>query len=168
MSAPYYDAVLWAAANGVTTGSTATAFGPDLNCTRAQIVTFLWRASGSPKPQSASHRFTDVTPGAYYEEAMLWAVEKGITTGTSETTFSPEQSCTRAQAVTFLYRTAGSPAVSGGSAFTDVPANAYYASAVQWAVQRNITTGATANTFAPEANCLRGQIVTFLYRYFAQ
>ena len=165
-SAYYYDAVLWAVGKGVTTGTgDGTTFSPNDPCTRAQIVTFLWRAYGKQKPTTIVNPFTDVKSGDYYYDAVLWAVEKGITAGTGDgTTFSPNDPCTRAQAVTFQWRAAGKPAVSGGSSFTDVVSGSYYADAVAWAVVKNITTGATNTTFNPNGTCTRGQIVTFLYR----
>ena len=160
----YYDAVAWAVENGVTNGTSATTFGPDVTCTRAQMVTFLWRAAGSPKPESTVNPFTDVSASAYYYDAVLWAVEQGITNGTSATTFSPNATVTRGQTVTFLWRNAGSPA-SSGSTFTDVAADAYYTAAVTWAASEGITSGTSASTFSPDSDCTRGQIVTFLYRY---
>ena len=159
----YYDAVLWAVEKGITVGTSAATFSPDTVCTRAQIVTFLWRAAGSPAA-SGSNPFTDVSQGSYYYDAVLWAVSQGITAGTSATTFSPDTACTRAQAVTFLYRAAGSPAANGSDPFTDVFSGAYYAGAVQWAVGRSITHGTSTTTFSPDAGCTRAQIVTFLYR----
>ena len=158
----FYDAVLWAADKGITSGVTDTLFAPNASCTRAQMVTFLWRANGSPVVDYAMN-FTDVPADAYYADAVRWAVSKGITSGTSATTFAPDMTVTRAQTVTFLYRAAGTPAVSGGS-FADVDANAYYADAVAWAVAEGITSGTSATTFSPDAACTRGQIVTFLYR----
>ena len=158
----YYDAVLWAAENGITGGVDDTHFAPDASCTRGQMVTFLWRAAGSPKV-SGSNPFSDVSADAYYYDAVLWAVEKGITSGTSATTFAPDATVTRGQTVTFLYRAAGSPAASG-SGFSDVSSDAYYADAVAWAVQQNITTGTGNGQFSPDADCTRAQIVTFLYR----
>ena len=158
----FYDAVLWAADKGITSGVTETLFAPNSSCTRAQMVTFLWRANGSPVVDYAMN-FTDVPADAYYADAVRWAVSKGITSGTSATTFAPDMTVTRAQTVTFLYRAAGTPAVSGGS-FADVDANAYYADAVAWAVSEGITSGTSATTFSPDAACTRGQIVTFLYR----
>ena len=166
-NAYYADAVKWAVENGVTEGTSANTFSPDMSCTRAQMVTFLWRAAGSPAPKSTVNPFTDVQSGAYYYDAVLWAVEQGITSGTSATTFAPDVICTRAQAVTFLYRAAGSPAVTGGS-FADVAADAYYADAVAWAVSENITAGTGGNLFSPDVACTRAQIVTFLYRYMAK
>ena len=158
----FYDAVLWAADKGITSGVTETLFAPNSSCTRAQMVTFLWRANGSPVVDYAMN-FTDVPADAYYADAVRWAVSKGITSGTSATTFAPDMTVTRAQTVTFLYRAAGTPAVTGGS-FADVNANAYYADAVAWAVAEGITSGTSATTFSPDAACTRAQIVTFLYR----
>ena len=160
----YYDAVLWAVANGVTTGTSATTFSPDAPVTRAQAVTFLWRAAGSPAPKSMNS-FADVPADAYYAKAVAWAVENGITSGTGGGKFSPNATCTRAQIVTFLYRAAGSPAVSGGSVFSDVKADAYYADAVTWAANKGITGGIGNGLFGSDNNCTRAQIVTFLYRY---
>ena len=159
----YYDAVKWAAETGVTTGVGDGLFAPEWVCTRGQIVTFLWRASGSPAPKATELPFTDVAADAYYAQAVLWAVENGITNGTSETTFSPDQICTRAHAVAFLYRMSGSPAAAG-STFSDVAADAYYSTAVAWAVEKGITNGTSGTTFSPDDTCTRGQIVTFLYR----
>ena len=162
-SAYYYDAVLWAVENGITNGTSATAFSPNAPCTRAQIVTFLWRASGSPEPKNMSS-FTDVSTDAYYAKAVAWAVENGITSGTGAGKFSPNATCTRAQAVTFLYRAAGSPQVSGRTAFNDVPAAAYYADAVAWAEEHGVTGGIGSSLFGCGNHCTRAQIVTFLYR----
>ena len=158
----YADAVAWAVEQGVTTGTGANTFSPDLSCTRAQMVTFLWRANGSPVVDYAMD-FTDVPADAYYADAVRWAVSKGITSGTSATTFAPDMTVTRSQTVTFLYRAAGTPAVSGGS-FADVAADAYYADAVAWAVKEGVTSGTGGNSFSPDAPCTRAQIVTFLYR----
>ena len=163
----YADAVKWAVDKGITNGLTATTFGPNNSCTRGQMVTFLWRAAGSPKA-SATNSFTDVASGEYYYDAVLWAVEKGITNGTTATTFSPNATVNRGQTVTFLYRYAGSPAATGTTSFTDVAADAYYANAVKWAVAEEITNGTSSTTFAPASNCTRGQIVTFLYRQIAE
>ena len=160
----YYDAVEWAAAKGVTKGTSDTTFSPDQTCTRGQTVTFLWRAAGSPAPTGKENPFTDVTSSDYFYDAVLWAVEKGITKGTSETTFSPSQTVTRAQVVTFQYRLAGSPAAQGTSPFTDVAADSYAKDAIQWAVEKGITKGTSETTFSPDNGCARGQIVTFLYR----
>lgn len=160
----YYDAVLWAVDKGITTGVSATRFDPNGSCTRAQAVTFLWRAMGSPAPTGASMSFTDVAADSYYYNAVLWAVENGVTTGTSETTFSPDAPCDRGQIVTFLHRAMKSPAASAQSTFSDVAADAYYAQAVAWAVENGVTTGTGDNAFSPAASCSRSQIVTFLYR----
>ncbi len=169
-NAYYADAVAWAVENGVTNGATSTTFDPDGDCTRAQIVTFLWRACNKPEPKSTVSPFTDVTdPGAYYYKAVLWAVENGITNGATSTTFDPNGTCTRGQAVTFLWRAAEKPSASGGSAFTDVTdPGAYYYDAVRWAVENHITDGKTSTTFAPGETCTRGQIVTFLFRDLAE
>lgn len=161
----YYDAVLWAAQKGITGGMSDTLFAPNAACTRAQIVTFLWRAAGSPEPKQLSS-FADVPADAYYAKAVAWAVENGITEGTSDTTFAPGTICTRAQGVALLYRAAGSPAVSGSAAFTDVPIDAYYADAAAWAEQKGITGGIGNGLFGPHNNCTRAQIVTFLYRMY--
>ena len=158
-----YEAVKWAASEGITGGIGNNLFAPGLPCTRGQIVTFLWRAAGSPAPKSMSS-FADVPADAYYAKAVAWAVENGITGGTGDGKFSPDATCTRAQAVTFLYRASGSPAVSGSAAFSDVAADAYYASAVQWAEKNGITGGIGNGLFGSGDNCTRGQIVTFLYR----
>ena len=160
----YADSVAWAVENNVTSGVSATSFAPNASCTRGQMVTFLWRANGSPEPKSTATSFTDVKSGAYYEKAVAWAVENNVTTGTSATTFSPGATVTRGQSVTFLWRANGSAAAAGASAFTDVAASAYYASAVAWAVENNVTNGTGAATFSPNADCTRAQIVTFLYR----
>lgn len=164
-SAYYYDAVAWAVENGVTGGTSATTFSPNAACTRAQAVTFLWRAAGSPAPKSSVNPFADISASAYYYDAVLWAVERGITAGTSATTFSPDATCTRAQIVTFLYRAVGTT-TSGTNPFVDVADNAYYAAAVKWAVAEGVTAGTSASTFSPDASCTRGQIVTFLYRAY--
>ena len=160
----YEDAVVWAVEKGITSGTSAVTFDPNGNCTRAQAVTFLWRAAGSPAPKTKVMPFTDVPSGSYYYDAVLWAMEQGITKGTSDTAFSPNASCTRAQIVTFLWRANGSPAVSGNSAFTDVASDAYYAAAVTWAEKNNITGGIGGGLFGSNNNCTRAQIVTFLYR----
>ena len=160
----YEDAVDWAVANGITTGTAAAHYSPDGICTRAQAVTFLWRAAGRPAPESRTMPFTDVPADSYYYDAVLWAVENGITKGTSSTTFSPDDTCTRAQIVTFLWRSEQSPAAGSSNPFTDVSADAYYADAVLWAVKEAITTGTTRTTFSPDAECTRAQIVTFLWR----
>ena len=160
----YYEcAVVWAAANGITNGVGNGLFGVDAPCTRAQAVTFLWRAAGSPAPEISAMPFTDVPVGSYYYDAVLWAVENGIAKGTSETMFGPDASCTRAQIVTFLYRAFGTP-TGGDAAFADTTPNAYYAEAVRWAVATGVTTGTSNTTFSPNADCTRAQIVTFRWR----
>ena len=158
----YADAVAWAVREGITTGTGANTFGPDLSCTRAQMVTFLWRANGSPKATGVNP-FADVSADAYYYDAVLWAAEQGVTSGTSATMFSPDAVLTRGQTVTFLWRANGAPAVSGGS-FGDVAPDAWYANAVAWAVSEGVTSGTGGNKFSPDAPCTRAQIVTFLYR----
>lgn len=163
----YADAVKWAVEKGITNGLTATTFGPNNSCTRGQMVTFLWRAAGSPAA-TGTNSFSDVASGEYYYNAVLWAVEKGITNGTSATTFSPNATVNRGQTVTFLYRYAESPAATGESSFTDVAADAFYADAVKWAVAEEITNGTSSTTFSPASNCTRGQIVTFMYRQMAE
>ena len=160
----YYDAVLWAVENGITTGVSASRFDPNGVCTRAQAVAFLWRAAGSPAPRSRTVPFTDVPVGSYYYDAVLWAVENGITEGTSDTTFSPDATCSRAQIVAFLWRSEKSPAAGTANPFADVKSTAYYADAVLWAVKEDITKGTTNTTFSPDADCTRAQIVTFLWR----
>ena len=160
----YEDAVIWAVDKGITTGTSATTFNHNGICTRAQAVTFLWRAAGSPEPKTSTMPFTDVNAGSYYYDAVLWAVENGITEGTSDTTFSPNATCTRAQIVAFLWRSEKSPAAGTANPFTDVKASAYYADAVLWAVKHNITVGTTFSIFSPDEECTRAQIVTFLYR----
>ena len=159
-----YDAVMWAVGRDITGGIGNYTFGPNLPCTRAQAVTFLWRAAGSPEPETRVMPFTDVPMGSYYYNAVLWAIENGITEGTSDTTFSPDATCSRAQIVTFLWRAGGSPAASGNSAFTDVASDAYYAAAVIWAEKNDITGGIGGGRFGSNNNCTRAQIVTFLYR----
>ena len=159
----FYDAVLWAVEKGITNGTSAETFSPEAPCTRAQIVTFLWRAAGSPVVNYAMD-LSDVSEDAYYAEAVRWALSEGITTGTGADQFSPGATCTREQAVTFLYRAAGSPAVSGESAFEDVGADDYYARAVAWAAQNGVTNGISQALFGTGSDCTRAQIVTFLYR----
>lgn len=160
----YEDAVDWAVENGITKGTDNTHFSPDGICTRAQAVTFLWRAAGSPKPETRTMPFTDIPAGSYYYDAVLWAVENGITKGTSNTTFSPNMTCSRAQIVAFLWRSEKSPAAGTANPFADVKSTAYYADAVLWAVKEDITKGTTNTTFSPDADCTRAQIVTFLWR----
>lgn len=160
----YEEAVDWAVEKGITTGTGNNYFTPDGICTRAQAVTFLWRVAGSPTPKTEAMVFEDVLDGSYYYEAVLWAVENGITVGTSATTFSPELTCSRAHIVTFLWRAANSPSAKTANPFTDVAADAYYIDAVLWAVKHKITVGTTLSTFSPDEGCTRAQIVTFLYR----
>lgn len=160
----YEEAVDWAVEKGITTGTGNNYFTPDGICTRAQAVTFLWRVAGSPTPKTEAMPFEDVLNGSYYYEAVLWAVENGITVGTSATTFSPELTCSRAHIVTFLWRAANSPSAKTANPFTDVAADAYYIDAVLWAVKHKITVGTTLSTFSPDEGCTRAQIVTFLYR----
>ena len=161
----FYDAVLWAAEKGITSGTDATHFSPNAACTRAQIVTFLWRAAGSPEPKGTGS-FADVPADSYYTKAVAWAVENGITGGTGDGKFSPDATCTRAQAVTFLYRASGASAVSGNAAFSDVATNAYYAAAVKWAEKNGVTGGIGGGLFGSGNDCTRAQIVTFLYRTY--
>ena len=163
-SAYFYEPVLWAVENGITSGTSATKFSPYEGCTRGQVVTFLWRAAGCPEPESSYNPFSDVSSNAYYHDAVLWAAEEGITTGTSRTRFEPNATVTRGQTVTFLWRWDGEPETESRSTFRDVSAGAYYADAVSWAVEMGITNGTTAATFAPNQTCTRAQIVTFLYR----
>lgn len=161
----FYESVLWAAEKGITSGVAKNRFDPNGGCTRAQVVTFIWRAMGSP---SASGRtgFTDVPTGAYYAEAVRWAVKNGVTNGTSANRFSPDAPVTRAQVVTFLWRAKGEQRAKSAASFTDLKKNAYYLDAVSWAVEKKITTGTSRTAFSPESVCTRGQIVTFLYRCF--
>ena len=160
----YEDAVAWAVENGITTGTDSMHFSPDDVCTRAQAVTFLWRAAGSPKPESSTMPFTDVPRDSYFYEAVLWAVENGITNGTSDTAFSPDAKCSRAQIVAFLWRSESTPASGSSNPFADVHTSAYYAKAVLWAVEEDITKGTSATRFSPDMHCTRAQIVTFLWR----
>ena len=160
----YEDAVKWAVDKAVTSGKTVTTFAPNESCTRAQAVTFLWRAAGSPEPTASEMTFTDVKADSYYYKAVLWAVENKITSGMSDTLFAPDATCSRSQIVTFLYRMQNSPESKAENPFTDVKADAFYANAVLWAVENGVTTGASATTFDPAGDCTRGQIVTFLYR----
>lgn len=164
----YAAAVEWAVAEQITNGMTADTFAPEAACTRGQIVTFLWRAAGKPMPDGMDNPFVDIKQDDYYYVAVLWATELGITTGTSETTFSPADGCTRGQVVTFLWRYAAASASDGDNPFTDVLPTAYYAPAVLWAVQNEITNGTTPTTFSPDQTCTRAQIVTFLYRALAE
>ena len=159
----YNQAVQWAQEKGITDGISSNLFGPKQPCTRSQIVTFLWRAAGSPEPKGTAAGMTDVVPGSYYAKAVAWAIENGITTGTAEGTFSPDATCTRAQAVTFLARAQNAKA-TGKTAFSDVPTDSYFADAVAWAQANGVTTGTSETTFSPDSDCTRAQIVTFLYR----
>ena len=163
-NAYFADAVKWAVDKGITNGLSDTMFGPYESCTRAQIVTFLWRAAGSPEPKTASS-FTDVPVSAYYAKAVAWAVENGITNGMTETTFAPNATCTRGQSVTLLHRALKGTA-SGSANFTDVKSDAFYADAINWAVASDVTNGTSATTFSPNADCTRAEIVTFLYRTY--
>ena len=160
----YFKGVLWASNTGVTQGVDATHFSPGDTCTRAQVVTFLWRAAGEPVPESMDNPFVDVKAGKFYYKAVLWAAQQGITSGIDATHFAPDQSCTRAQVVTFLYRAKGEPQSTRPAGFADVPSNRYYYDAVNWAYEQKITSGVTTSKFAPDLPCTRGQIVTFLYR----
>ena len=162
------EPVEWALKNGITTGATDITFAPDGDCTRAQIVTFLWRAAGSPEPTGTSQSFADVDADDYFAKAVLWALENGITTGVTDTTFAPNAVCTRAQTVTFLHRAAGKPATEQGSAFDDVTADSYYAQAVAWAEANGITKGIGGSLFGSLDECTRIQIVTFLYRFLGE
>ena len=162
----YYTPVLWAVANGITAGTAADKFSPDDPCTRAQVVTFLWRGEGKPEPTQTEHPFTDISAGEFYYKAVLWAVEEGITVGTAPDQFGPDDPCTRAQVVTFLWRAMGEPDPSSTShPFTDVTAEDFYYKAMLWAVEEGITVGLTPTSFGPDATCTRSQIVTFIYRY---
>lgn len=161
----YYDAVQWAVGKKITSGTSATTFTPDGICTRAQTVTFLWRSQGSPKAAGAENPFTDVSKDAYYYDAVLWAVEQGITNGTSAATFSPDATVTRGQTAAFLWRVAKQPQVDQtANPFADVTQDAYYYNAVLWAVAKEITNGTSSTTFSPDQGCTRAQIVTFLWR----
>jgi hypothetical protein len=159
---------MWAVKEGITNGTSATTFTPNASCTRAQMVTFLWRAAGSPKALTTTCIFTDLDEEAYYYEALLWAVENGITNGTGETSLSPNATCNRSQMAAFLYRNAKSPAVNGNHSFIDVKSDAYYNDAVIWAAAEDITKGTGDTSFSPNADCTRAQMVTFLYRYLAK
>ena len=163
----YYQPVLWAVENDITAGTSATTFSPNQACTRAQAMTFLWRAEGCPEPRSTSNPFVDVKPDAYYYKAVLWAVENKVTAGVSATQFAPDEECTRGQIMTFIHRAAGSPSVSGSNPFRDVKTSDYFYRPILWAVKNNITNGMSATEFGPDNSCTRGQIVTFLYRYYA-
>lgn len=166
-NAYYYDAVVWAAKEGITDGTSDTTFSPDWGCTRAQMVTFLWRANGCPEPSQTECVFEDVDLSSYYGKAVLWAIEQGITDGTSETTFSPEMVCSRAHMATFLFRMSKGNALGSGHPFVDVPANEYFSEPVQWAYENKITDGTSDNTYSPHNSCSRAQMVVFLFRLLA-
>ena len=160
----YFAPVIWAVNNGITSGLDETHFGPDALCNRAQVVTFLWRAAGKPEPESGVNPFRDVPAGSFYEKAVLWAFETGITTGTDASHFSPDMPCNRAQVVTFLHRSRGCPEPTVTTSFPDVTSGSFYHKAVLWAAQREITVGMDGGFFRPDLSCSRAQIVTFLYR----
>ena len=159
----YYVPVYWAVQNGITSGTSKTEFTPNAGCTRGQIMVFIWRANGSPEA-TTTLKFTDVKEGSVYYKAIQWAVENGITAGTTATTYSPSQICTRAQIMTFLWKSCGSPKTSGKVNFDDVKTTNYYYQAVQWAVKNSITSGTTETAFSPDKTCTRGQAVTFIYK----
>ena len=162
----YYDPVMWAVQKGITNGTSATTFSPTKACSRAEVVTFLWRANGSPAPSSTDNPFSDVPAGQWYTDAVLWAVERGITTGTGGGKFSPDKVCTRAEVVTFLKRAVAKNVSTSESEnpFVDVADGQWYTEAVLWAVEKGITTGTGGSYFSPNMTCDRAQIVTFLYR----
>jgi hypothetical protein len=163
----FYEPVMWAIENGITNGTSATTFGPNDQCMRAHVVTFLWRAVGSPEPTRTDNPFVDVKPTDFYYKPVLWAVENGITSGMDATHFGPTAYCNRAQVVTFLYRTMGNPTVGAATnPFTDVAAGSFYEKPVLWAVENGVTAGLSATSFGPNSICNRAQIVTFLYRAF--
>ena len=161
-----HDPIDWAVANGITSGTSATAFSPNSGCTRGQVVTFLWRAAGQPEPTITKNPFRDVKENDYYYKAVMWAVENEITAGTGENTFSPKNTCTRGQIVTFMYRANGKPESSGAqNPFGDVKSGDFFYEAVLWAVENDVTSGTSATAFSPRNTCTRAQVVTFLYRY---
>lgn len=160
----FFTPVLWAVNNGITNGTDETHFSPNMKCTRAQVVTFLWRAMGEPEPAAQECPFVDVPENSYYEQAVLWASQSGITTGVDESHFAPNRVCTRAEVVTLLWRSRGKPMVEGTDRFSDVKQGAYYHDAVAWAVEKGITNGVDGGKFGPDQTCTRAQIVTFLYR----
>ena len=164
----YYDAVQWAVGAGITEGTGNNHFSPNMICTRAQAVMFLWNAAGNPTPKTTDNPFVDVSESAYYYQAMLWAAGEGITEGTGNNCFSPNMVVTRSQIVSFLYRYAGSPAVENAASFADVPATAYYADAVAWAMAEGVTEGTGNNCFSPLRDCTRAEMVCFLYNYLAK
>ena len=162
-----HDPIDWAIVNGVTSGTSPTTFSPDATCTRGQFVTFLWAAAGCPEPTSSNNPFTDVTESDYFYKPVLWAVENGITAGTSPTTFSPNATCIRCQVVTFIWAYAGAPdPKTTEMPFTDVAEGDYFYKSVLWAVENGITAGTSATEFSPKADCTRAQVVTFLYVHF--
>ncbi len=160
----FYNPVLWAVNNKITAGVSSVKFGPGNVCTRGQIATFLWAKAGRPAPKTKANPFKDVKETDYFYNAVLWAVEHGITSGVSADRFAPNQTCTRAQTVTFLWAANGRHTVDGGASFSDVSASDYYANAVQWAVANDVTAGVGGGKFGPQRDCTRGQIVTFLYK----
>lgn len=162
----YAPAVAWAVEKGVTNGTSSTTFSPNADCNRAQMVTFLWRAAGSPAPKGSAARFADVKPDDYFAQAVAWAVENGVTNGTSDAAFSPYSPVTRAQAVTFLWRAQGRPAAAAGESYADVEAGSFYADAVRWAAAKNVTKGTGESTFSPSSTVNRAMSVTFLYRAY--
>ena len=164
----FYDPVVWAVGQKITTGTTTTTFSPSKACTRAESVTFLWRAFGCPEPTISECPFTDISEEDFYYKATLWACEKEITSGVTPTTFAPNDICSRSQIVTFLYRAKNKPVISGDVSFSDVPSGAFYESAVKWAAQNAITTGTSPTQFSPDKPCTRGEVVTFLYRTLAK
>ena len=161
-----FEPVLWAVEKGITTGTSKNHFAPERTCSRAEVVTFLWRAAGSPEPTTTANPFADVPAGSFYEKAVLWAVEKGVTNGVDSNHFNPAGTCLRAEVVTFLWRAKGSPASSTEITFTDVPAESFYANAVAWALEKGVTNGTSATTFGAAEACTRAQVVTFLYRAY--
>jgi len=160
----FYDAVIWAYENGITSGVSANMFAPEQSCTRGQVVTFLWRAKGQPEPVISENPFSDVCEGDYFYKAVLWAYENGITSGLSATEFGPGVTVDRSQVVTFMWRDAGMPACTGNNPFMDVSTGIYYHDAVLWAYENGVTAGLSATEFGPESPCTRGQVVTFLHR----
>lgn len=160
----YTDAIIWAAKNNITSGYTATSFLPDGQCTRGQVVTFLWRLAGQPEPTNSESGFADVMDNAYYTKAVTWAAERGITTGVDDTHFAPDATVTRAQFVTFLWRYLDRPVYGTFNPFTDVSSSSVFAPAILWAYENGVTSGTTATTFAPGTTATRAQVVTFLYR----
>ena len=162
-----YVPVLWAVEQGIASGVTASRFAPDASCTRAQVVTFLWRAAGSPEPSGQTSSFSDVAQGQYYTKAVQWATAAGIAQGVGGGRFAPDETVTRAQFVTFLWRAMGQPGHSGNNPFTDLPSGSYYYAAALWAAGAGITNGAGNGRFLPESFCTRGQAVTFLHRAYA-